>query len=128
MTDTPLTTRIPPQNHLSPKLSRQDENPVFSVSVGSGKAYGIRTAEGFVLLKGSYIHQEAADSLKNGIKKKVKQSRASGEIKNDILQADKLFSSSSAAAAFAVGYSISGPQQWKTEQGKTLKSFETESS
>ena len=24
-------------------------------------------------------------------------------------------------------YSISGPQQWKTDQGKTLKSFETES-
>ena len=87
----------------------------------------MRTTDGFVLLKGSSIHELSASSLNNGIKKKVEQSRASGEIKDGTLQNDKLFSSSSAAAAFATGYSISGPQQWKTEQGKTLKSFETES-
>ena len=97
----------------------------FSVSAGQGKAYGIRTADGFVLLKGSCIHEKYADSLNRGIKKKVEQSRASGEIKDGVLQNDKLFSSSSAAAAFAVGYSVSGPQEWKTEQGETLKSFET---
>lgn len=101
------------------------ENPIFSVSAGSGKAYGIRTADGFVLLKDSSIHEVSADSLNIGIKKKVEQSRASGEIKDGILQNDKLFSSSSAAAAFATGYSISGPQQWKTDSGETLKSFET---
>lgn len=101
------------------------ENPIFSVSVGSGKAYGIRTADGFVLLKDSSIHEVSSDSLNIGIKKRVEQSRASGEIKDGILQNDKLFSSSSAAAAFATGYSISGPQQWKTDSGETLKSFET---
>ena len=87
----------------------------------------MRSADGFVLLKGSCIHETSTGSLNLGIKKKVEQSRASGEIKNGILQNDKLFSSSSAAAAFAAGYSISGPQQWKTEQGTTLKSFEIES-
>ena len=86
------------------------ENPIFSVSAGSGKAYGIRTADGFVLLKDSSIHEVSSDSLNIGIKKKVEQSRASGEIKDGILQNDKLFSSSSAAAAYATGYSISGPQ------------------
>ena len=101
------------------------ENPVFSVSSGSGRAYGIRTADGFVLLKGSSIHHTPADSLNIGIRKKVEQSRACGEIRDDILQNDKLFSSASAAAAFAVGYSISGPQQWKTDSGETLKAFET---
>lgn len=106
--------------------NNQQDNPTFSVSVGSEKAYGIRTTDGFLLLKGSYIHEFSTDSLNNGIKKKVEQSRTSGEIKNNILQNDKLFSSSSAAAAYATGYSISGPQQWKTEQGKTLKSYETE--
>ncbi len=107
--------------------SKQAENvTTFSVPVGSGKAYGMPTADGFVLLKGSSIHKIAADSLNIGIKKKVEQSRNNGEIIDDTLQSDKLFSSSSAAAAFAVGYSISGPQQWKTDGGKTLKSFETQ--
>ena len=107
------------------QLNKHGENPVFSVSVGTEKAYGIRTTDGFVLLKDSAIHKASSDSLNFGIKKKVEQSRTSGEIKDGILQNDKLFSSSSAAAAFATGYSISGPQQWKTENGETLKSFET---
>ena len=84
----------------------------------------MRTSDGFLLLKGSVIHQLSADSLSKGIRKKVEQSRNSGEIKDNILQNDKLFSSSSAAASFATGYSISGPQQWKTDNGKTRKEFE----
>jgi len=107
------------------QTENQNNNPIFTVSAGTGKAYGMPTSDGFVLLKGSSIHKSAAESLNNGIKKKVEQSRASGEIKDDVLQNDKLFSSSSSAAAFAAGYSISGPQQWKTEKGETLKSFET---
>ncbi len=101
-----------------------NSEPVFSIAAGIGKAYGMRTTDGFLLLKNSDIHQISADSLSNGIRKKVEQSRTSGEIKNDVLQCDKLFSSSSAAAAFAAGYSISGPQQWKTDNGETLKAFE----
>lgn len=115
------------ESYSEDQPTNQGENPVFSVSAGSGKAFGMRTADGFVLLKGSSIHEISADSLNPGIRKKVQQSRASGEIKDGILQNDKLFSSSSAAASFATGYRISGPQQWKTDQGKTLKSFETES-
>lgn len=111
----------------SEKQSDKDNNsPTFSVPVGNEKAYGIQTSDGFVLLKGSFIHKVSAESLANGIKKKVEQSRKTGEIKNNILQNDKLFTSSSSAAAFATGYSISGPQQWKTNKGKTLKSFETD--
>jgi hypothetical protein len=52
-------------------------------------------------------------------------SRASGEIKDGILQRDKLFTSSSAAATIAMGYSVSGSQQWKTDKDESLKSFET---
>lgn len=103
----------------------ENMNMVFSVSAGAGKAYGMRTADGFVLLKGSSIHKTAADSLNAGIRKKVEASRAAGEIVDDILQCDKLFASSSGAAAFAAGYSISGPQQWKNERGETLKTVET---
>lgn len=35
------------------------------------------------------------------------------------------FHNSVSEAAFAAGYSISGPQQWKTVDGTTLKSYET---
>ena len=79
-------------------------------------------------MKGSSIHVESADSLNIGIRNKVEESRACGEIKDDTLMIDKLFSSSSAAAAFAAGYSISGPQQWKTEKGESLKKYESKDS
>ncbi|MDY5484643.1 MAG: DUF4357 domain-containing protein [Otoolea sp.] len=35
------------------------------------------------------------------------------------------FSSSSAAADFVTGYSVSRPQTWKNKAGKTLKEIET---
>ncbi|MBF1103809.1 MAG: DUF4357 domain-containing protein [Solobacterium sp.] len=35
-----------------------------------------------------------------------------------------LFSSSSAAADFILGYSVSGPRTWKTKGGRTLKELE----
>lgn len=103
-----------------------DDEKVFYLSVGNGKATCVPTSDGFVLLKGSTIHRISADSLNIGVKKRVEESRENGEIINDILQCDKPFSSSSAAAAFAAGYSISGPQQWKTANGKTLKFIEAE--
>ena len=37
---------------------------------------------------------------------------------------DILFSSSSAAADFILGYSVSGPQTWKTKDGRSLKDIE----
>jgi len=104
---------------------KSSNEQLFYISAGTGKAKGMPTSDGFVLLKGSSIHVNSADSLNIGIKRKVEESRANGQIVNDILQEDILFTSSSAAAAFAAGYSISGPQQWKTVDGKTLKSFET---
>lgn len=105
-------------------IGEKDNDQTFYVSVGDGKASMIATADGYVLQKGSCIHKNPAESLSNGIKNKVEESRNNGEIKDGILQNDKLFSSSSAAAAFATGYSISGPQQWKMSNGTTLKSFE----
>ena len=113
------------ESYSEEQTNEKDNKPIFYISAGDGKASMIATSDGYVLQKGSYIHKIPAESLNNGIKKKVEQSRNIGEIKENILQNDKLFSSSSSAAAFAAGYSISGPQQWKTKDGKTLKSFET---
>jgi len=103
---------------------KSNNEQVFYVSAGNGKARGIPTSDGFVLLKGSPVHEVSAGSLNIGIKRKVDESREKGQIIDNVLQEDMLFTSSSAAAAFASGYSISGPQQWKTADGKTLKAFE----
>ncbi len=108
------------------KTPTKNKEILFFVPVGQDKAMGTPTSDGFVLLKGSKIHQESSASLIIGLKNKVEAFRANKQIINNVLQEDILFSSSSTAAAFAVGYSISGPQQWKTSDGKTLKSFETE--
>ena len=37
---------------------------------------------------------------------------------------DILFSSSSLAAGFVLGYSASGPKNWRTKDGTTLKEIE----
>ena len=105
--------------------NNSEDDVVFSLSAGNGKAYGKPTSDGFVLLKGSCIHHTSSESLVNGIKKKVIESHENGEIVDNYLTVDKLFSSSSAAAAFAAGYSISGPGQWKDENGRSLKTYET---
>jgi len=107
------------------KTSAANDNKIFYISVGDGKAKCVQTSDGFVLLKGSCIHDKSTKSLRPGIRKKVEESRTNGKIVNDILREDTLFPNSSYAAQFAVGYSVSGPQQWKTTDGKTLKSFET---
>lgn len=50
-----------------------------------------------------------------------------GRVKDLETTEDILFSSSSAAADFILGYSVSGPKMWKNKDGKTLKEVEEES-
>ena len=45
---------------------------------------------------------------------------------NFVTTEDILFSSSSAAADFVTGYSISGPMNWKDKNGRSLKEIESE--
>ena len=49
----------------------------------------------------------------------------SDKVKNLITTEDILFSSSSAAADFILGYSVSGPRTWKTKAGRSLKEIES---
>ena len=49
-----------------------------------------------------------------------------GHVKDLVTMEDILFSSSSAAADFVLGYSVSGPQMWKTKGGRSLKEIESE--
>ena len=49
---------------------------------------------------------------------------ADGKVQNLTTTEDILFSSSSAAADFILGYSVSGPQTWIDKSERSLKEIE----
>ena len=77
------------------------------------------------MLKGTAINEKtSAKSLNAGMKKLRDRIFAEGKVDNLVTTEDILFSSSSAAADFVLGYSASGPRTWKTKDGRTLKEIE----
>lgn len=82
-----------------------------------------QTTEGFVVLKGSHIELNDSESIPPG----VKEARQKANINDKgILQENVLFKSPSYAAAFVIGGHVNGLSEWKTADGKTLKSVEKE--
>lgn len=101
-----------------------DEEELF-INIGNTSAMGMVTTEGFVVLKGSVINEKtSAKSLTVGMKRLREKIFAEGKVENLVTTEDILFSSSSAAADFVLGYSASGPRTWKTKDGRTLKEIE----
>lgn len=95
------------------------------INSGNAAATGIVTSEGFVVLKGSTVNEKtSAKSLSAGMKKLREKIFSDGKVNNLITTEDLLFSSSSAAADFVLGYSASGPRTWKTKDGRPLKEIE----
>jgi predicted GIY-YIG superfamily endonuclease len=101
-----------------------DDEKLF-ISTGSANAIGKVTTEGFVVFEGATVSDKtAAKSLSEGVRKLRQKYFDDGKVKNLVTTEDILFSSSSAAAAFLLGYSVSGPATWKTKDGRTLKDIE----
>ena len=110
------------QNNLS--KSTVEEEMLF-ISSGSVNATGRVTTEGFVVCEGSTLDSKGSvNSLSNGMKNLRQKLIESDKVKNYVIKENILFSSSSAAASFVLGYSVSGPQRWKTKDGRTLKEIE----
>lgn len=102
-----------------------DAEELLYISIGSTSATGQVTAEGFVVLKGATVNEKtSAKSLSAGMKKLRDRIFAEGKVENLVTAEDILFSSSSAAADFVLGYSASGPRTWKTKDGRSLKEIE----
>lgn len=96
------------------------------ITSGSVNAKGKVTAEGFVVFAGATVNEKMAlKSLSPGMLKQRQKLFDSSKVKNLITTEDILFSSSSAAADFILGYSVSGPRTWKTKDGKSLKEIES---
>lgn len=102
----------------------EEEQDLF-ISSGSVTASGKVTSEGFVVYKGSVVNAKtSAKSLTSGMVKLREKLFADGKVKDLTTTEDILFSSSSAAADFIMGYSVSGPRTWKTKDGRSLKEIE----
>ena len=103
-----------------------DASEEFFLSAGSASARGIVTAEGFVVYKGAVMNDKiSVKSVGAGIVKLREKHISDGHVVDNITTEDILFNSSSAAANFILGYSVSGPQTWKTQDGRTLKEIES---
>ncbi len=114
---------------LEPIVDGTEEsvNQKLSLSAGGTHAEGYITSEGFVLLAGADVNQKTSEkSLAKGMLTLRENLLASEKVKDYKTTEDILFSSSSAAADFVLGYSVSGPMTWKDDTGKTLKEIEAE--
>lgn len=102
----------------------EEEQDLF-INSGSVTASGKVTSEGFVVYKGSVVNAKtSAKSLTTIMIKLREKLFADGKVKDLTTTEDILFSSSSAAADFIMGYSVSGPRTWKTKDGRSLKEIE----
>lgn len=104
------------------------EEKLLYLKTGAANAVGTITSEGFVVLAGSSVNEKISEkSLSKGMIKIRKRHFEAGRVNaNLVTTEDILFSSSSAAADFVTGYSVSGPLYWKDKNGKTLKAIESE--
>ena len=90
---------------------------------GDANATGVRTAEGFVVKKGSKISSEIKKSCPEYIIKK--RGKYKEQINKDyVLLTDILFNSPSGAASFICGSSANGNIEWKTADSITLKELD----
>lgn len=101
------------------------DDELLYITSSSVNATGKVTTEGFVVFAGANIDKrDSADSLSEGMKMLKQKLLESDKVANYITKEDILFSSSSAAAKFVLGYNVSGPQKWKTKDGRSLKEIE----
>lgn len=95
------------------------DDELLYIKSGSVNATGKVTTEGFVVFAGATVNEKMAlKSLSPGMLKQRQKLFDSSKVENLITTEDILFSSSSAAADFILGYSASGPRTWKKKTEK----------
>lgn len=101
------------------------DDELLYIATGGATATGRVTSEGFVVLKGATVNEKVSvKSLSAGMVKLREKYLKEGKVENLVTTEHLLFSSSSAAADFVLGYSVSGPRTWKTKDGRSLKEIE----
>lgn len=93
------------------------DDELLYIATGGATATGRVTSEGFVVLKGATVNEKVSvKSLSAGMVKLREKYLKEGKVDNLVTTEDLLFSSSSAAADFVLGYSVSGPRTWKIKR------------
>ena len=102
------------------KLYLKNRNDRFDATA----EYNLQSGE-FVVLKGSRVSDSVSTAPTfRGARTVAKQ--RSMFVKNNIVQEDVVFKSSSTAGNFVTGNSTDGPSSWKDETGKKLKEILSE--
>ncbi|SHE60123.1 protein of unknown function [Bacteroides luti] len=114
-----------PLRKASINKEEEEKNTFYIKAARGANATGQSTSDGFVVFKDSAI----ADSTTNSFPQNWEKLRST-LIKNKIIEQnvftkDYLFSSPSSAAAIVMGRSANGLTEWKTEDGRILKSIES---
>ena len=105
----------------------KEQQETLYLNLGNARAKGVVTTEGFVVFAGAEINQKTSvKSLSKGAVNRREKLMASDKVKDLVTAEDILFPSSSAAADFITGYSVSGPATWKNAAGLSLKELESE--
>ncbi len=108
---------------FAPAADSEDAEPLLYLEYNKAKATGKRTSDGFVVLRGSTINPSTTKSCpERAIKDRQKY--VGRIVIDDVLTADLLFSSPSAAASFVGGASLSGNALWKDAEGNPLKELD----
>lgn len=106
-------------------LTSSDDDSNLYLKNTNVNAIGRITTEGFVVFKGTKVNDKiSAKSLSAGIIKLRDKLFTEGKVVDLVTTEDLLFTSSSAAAGFILGYSVSGPLSWKNKDGVSLKDIE----
>lgn len=104
------------------------EPPIFSLRTGDLQTRAVRTDEGFVVLAGSQAFPTVQKSLTATNLALREKLIATGVLVSEgmklRLTRDQLFNSPSQAAGVLVGYSISGPGEWRLPDGTRLMDYE----
>lgn len=116
---------LEPLLHFDKTDSVTADDVLLYINKGSAVATGKVTTEGFVVLKGAIINEKmSVKSVSASVVKLRDKYISDGKVKDLITTEDILFSSSSAAADFILGYSVSGPKTWMDKIGRSLKEIE----
>lgn len=109
---------------LTPLVSNEERNKgLLYLKKGNVNATAKITEEGFVVYAGAKMNEKMnTKSTRTGPRLRE---RYKALVNSDFsTKEDILFSSSSAAADFLLGYSVSGPASWVNKDGKTIKELD----
>ena len=105
--------------------SKLIESFEFFCTRNNSAASGVRTSDGFVVKKGSVISEKITKSCPDYVIKNRDQCKNIID-DNNVLLEDILFNTPSGASSFVCGASTNGNIEWKTKDGRVLKSIDAE--